>query len=149
MSKIIDFERKGNIVRFYLGADDCTDYCGDDWNDRPYEHNAGTVYDKYITEHIDVVFPFDCYVLDAASDYCYQGNSPFSKDDFKAGHAPCLLILPPDADFLYADSYSYNLGNKRALHVYFNDDISVITEHPLATVIEHQRYHISEGETLK
>ena len=24
--KIIDWERKGNLVRFFLGADDCTDY---------------------------------------------------------------------------------------------------------------------------
>lgn len=28
--KIIDFERKGNIVRFFLGADDRFNYWGDD-----------------------------------------------------------------------------------------------------------------------
>lgn len=38
--KIIDFERKGNLVRFYLGDDDLAEWWGDDWNDTPYEHNA-------------------------------------------------------------------------------------------------------------
>lgn len=44
--KIIDFERKGNLVRFYLGDDDLEEWYGDDWNDTPYEHNAGQVYDE-------------------------------------------------------------------------------------------------------
>lgn len=43
--KIIDFERKGNLVRFYLGDDDLHDWSGDDWNDTPYEYNAGQVYE--------------------------------------------------------------------------------------------------------
>ena len=42
--KIIDYEIRGSCVRFYLGKDDDTDYHGDDWNDRPYDCNAGTVY---------------------------------------------------------------------------------------------------------
>ena len=48
--KIIDFDKKGNVVRFYLGEDVCNDYWGDDWNDAPYEHNAGTVYNRYVKE---------------------------------------------------------------------------------------------------
>lgn len=31
--KIIDFERKGNLVRFYLGDDDLAEWYGDDWNE--------------------------------------------------------------------------------------------------------------------
>ena len=34
--KVIDFERKGNVIRFYLGKDDLTEWWGDDWNDTPY-----------------------------------------------------------------------------------------------------------------
>ena len=30
--KIIDFDEKGNVVRFYLGDDNCEDYWGDDWD---------------------------------------------------------------------------------------------------------------------
>ena len=40
--EIIDFERKGNVVRFYLGKNG--EQWGDDWDDAPYEHNAGKVY---------------------------------------------------------------------------------------------------------
>ena len=56
--KIIDFSKKGNVVRFYLGEDNCKDYWGDDWNDFPYEHNAGCVYDEYIAGIVDIAFPF-------------------------------------------------------------------------------------------
>ena len=61
--KIIDFERKGNVVRFFLGADDCFDYWGDDWDDAPYDCNAGTVYSRFVTGRKDVSFPFDSLVL--------------------------------------------------------------------------------------
>ena len=28
--KIIDFETKGNVIKFYLGENSCDDYWGDD-----------------------------------------------------------------------------------------------------------------------
>lgn len=62
--KIIDFERKGNLVRFYLGDDDLVEWYGDDWNDTPYEHNAERVYDEYIKGYCDMMFPFDDLVLE-------------------------------------------------------------------------------------
>ena len=34
--KIIDFERKGNLVRFYLGSDSVEDYSGEGWETAPY-----------------------------------------------------------------------------------------------------------------
>jgi rRNA maturation protein Rpf1 len=37
---IIDFERKGQQVKFYLGDYKLSNYYGDD---RPYKHNAGKV----------------------------------------------------------------------------------------------------------
>ena len=45
------------MVRFYLGKDTLEKYYGDDWNDTPYECNAGTVYDEYISGTADLVFP--------------------------------------------------------------------------------------------
>lgn len=54
--KIIDFEKKGNVVRFYLGADDCFDYWGDDWNDAPYDCNGGNVYHNFVIGHKDMFF---------------------------------------------------------------------------------------------
>ena len=49
--KIIDFEIKGNQVKFYLGSDNCDNYWGDDWDDKPYEHNAGEPYDTINSEN--------------------------------------------------------------------------------------------------
>ena len=40
--KIVDFKKEGNIVRFYLG-ETINGIYGDDWDDTPYEHNAGEV----------------------------------------------------------------------------------------------------------
>ena len=33
--KLLDLERKGNVVRFFLGADDLEKWWGDDWDDAP------------------------------------------------------------------------------------------------------------------
>ena len=87
--KIIDWERKGNVVRFYLGQDTLTTWGGDDWDDAPYEHNAGKVYDKYISGQIDIAFGFDSTVEEPA-DIC--ANSKYSKDDFIKRKAPFLTI---------------------------------------------------------
>jgi hypothetical protein len=64
--QIIDFKRKGNVVRFYLG-DATVHYWGDDWNDRPYEHNAGQVYEEFIKGYKDIAFDFDDLVLEPAN----------------------------------------------------------------------------------
>lgn len=91
--KIIDCDRKGNVVRFYLGADDCEDYWGDDWDDRPYDCNAGAVYDRYVTGIKDIAFPFDDYVLEPESAGGY--TSPwYSKDDMKKRKVPCIIAVP-------------------------------------------------------
>lgn len=89
--KIIDFERKGNIVRFFLGRDDLEDWYGDDWNDYPYEHNAGTVYDEFVSGHRDIAFPFDMVVLEPCDG---EYNSQYSKDDMRARRVPCIIAVP-------------------------------------------------------
>ena len=93
--KIIDFERKGNVVRFYLGKDDLEDWHGDDWDDAPYEYNAGRVYDEFISGHIDIAFPYSADVLEPR-DGCV--NSPFCKDDMKARRVPCIIVVPEDME---------------------------------------------------
>jgi hypothetical protein len=47
--KIIDMHRDGRLIRFFLSQDECNDFYGDDWDDTPYEHNAGTVYDEFVS----------------------------------------------------------------------------------------------------
>ena len=66
---------------------------GDDWNDAPYEHNAGVPYDDYYdgderveTEIIVVPFyiPHDGWTVRLPEDYG-GGNSPFAVEDINGG----------------------------------------------------------------
>lgn len=115
--KIIDFETKGNVIRFALGDDNCTDYWGDDWNDRPYEHNAGAVYDKYVKGYATIFVDFKYPVLTPESDWHYQYNSPFSKEDFKLRAIPCIVI---DKGNDWDPCYSIAALDKNNLCFYFN-----------------------------
>lgn len=120
--KIIDFERKGNLVRFYLGADDCTDYWGDDWDDAPYDCNAGMVYDQYVKAVIDMVFPFNALVLEPESDY--NTRVYYSKEDMKNRILPCIIVVP---EKLTADTWKYRyddwIGCDGITKFYFGDDM--------------------------
>lgn len=91
--KIIDFDKKGNQVKFYLGDNNCTDYWGDDWNDRPYEHNAGTVYDEYIKTTKVLTFDFDDLVIQPSDGTI---NSAYSKEDMKNRIIPCIIVISKD-----------------------------------------------------
>lgn len=92
--KIIDFERKGNVVRFYLGEDSLEEWWGDDWNDCPYDCNASTVYDRFVSGHKDMAFPFDSAVLEPADGS--QFNCHFCKDDMVARRTPCVIVVPKE-----------------------------------------------------
>lgn len=117
--KIIDWERKGNLVRFFLGEDDCTNYHGDDWDDAPYDCNAGTVYKEYVKGYADIVFPFNDLVLEPCDG---EWNCRFCKDDMVAGKVPCILVVPARlAETTCYDEYHYWARCKEAKAFYFND----------------------------
>lgn len=122
--KIIDFKKKGNVVRFYLG--ECEKWSGDDWNDAPYEHNAGMVYDEYILEYCDVAFPFDFAVMEP-KDPEWQVNSRWCKDDMKERKVPCI-IAAKNPDAFHEDEFDYYLGDVKTLKFYFGDDVSVLED---------------------
>ena len=117
--KIIDYEIRGTCVRFYLGKDDDTDYHGDDWNDRPYDCNAGTVYQEYITGYADIVFPLASLVLEPCDGVTY---CRFTKDDMKDGTVPCVVVVPaPYANEETYNDFAYWCNHKKAHKFYFND----------------------------
>ena len=125
MLKIIDWEKKGNLIRLYLGDKNNNDYWGDDWDDAPYEHNAEQVYEEFIKGHIDVLFPFDYIVTEPAEDYHYHNNTPFSKEKFKNREAPFIVALlkdDPNVSY-YTKEYSNIVGDKKAIKFYFEDEI--------------------------
>ena len=119
--KIIDFYRKGNMVRFFLAKDDSVNYGGDDWNDSPYEHNAGEVYGQYVDATVDFVFPFDALVLEPCSGI---SNSGYSKDDMKARMVPCIIVVPERLVGQYFRSdFAAWVGSDKVVKFYFGDEI--------------------------
>ncbi len=121
--KIIDFEKKGNVVRFYLGQDNLEDWYGDDWNDRPYEYNAGTVYDEFLAGYRDIAFDFDSVVLEPKDDYENRGNSKYCKDDMRNRDVPCIIVVPDDVieDNCCRDEFNRYVGSDRVTKFYFGD----------------------------
>ena len=121
--KIIDFEKHGDVVRFYLGADDCKDYWGDDWDDAPYEHNAGPVYDEYIKDYIDYVFPFGDFVLEPCDG---EYNSSYSKDHMKNHAIPCIIYVPKRlTKCLWDGQFNFWKGSPEVMKFYFDDKLEV------------------------
>lgn len=134
--KIIDFEKKGQTVRFYLGNDDLKEWCGDDWDDAPYEHNAGIVYDDYLAGYTDMTFDFDDYVLEPA-DGCL--NSDYCKNDMINRRVPCIVVVPKEmASTSWSTDFQYWVGADQVLKFYFGDqlDCAYVYDHPVM-VDEH------------
>lgn len=89
-NEIIDFEKKGNLVRFYLGKNG--KQRGDGWDDAPYEHNAEKVYDEYIKGYCDIVADFDCQVNEL-HESLEVTNTKYCKDDMKKRDIFCIRII--------------------------------------------------------
>ena len=118
--KIIDFEKKGNVVRFYLGADNLTNWYGDDWDDVPYEHNAGIVYEEFIAGHKDIAFPFDSLVIEPCEGMI---NSDWCKDDMVARRVPCIIVIPKEIadNSWYKEDFTHWVGAEGIQRFYFGD----------------------------
>jgi len=123
--KIVDINIKGNTVRYYLAKDETLlkEYWGDDWGDRPYEHNAGTVYREYVEKIIDIFYPYDMVVTEPSDDWTYHGNSPFCKEDFKKRKAPRICIYYP-AQPWDGGPYSKIMGDESVNRIYYGDLIT-------------------------
>ena len=125
--KIIDFERKGNVIKFYLGEDSLKNWTGDDWNDRPYEHNAGLVYEEYISGTEQIALKFEDVVREPADDYL---NSNFCKDDMKERKVPCLVIEKNCEVTGWGDIETFEslVCKENSIKIYFGDSIDEVLE---------------------
>ena len=81
--EIIDWASRGHVVRFYLGKNG--KQWGDDWNDAPYECNAGTVYPEFVEGYVEIAFSLDTIVWFAEDDY--------SKEQFIKREVPFMIII--------------------------------------------------------
>lgn len=107
MLKLIDVATKGNLVRLYFGEyDEKTDTWagaaagglphGDDWDDAPYEDNAGKVYDRFIKRIMDVFVKWEYEVTEP-----FAGHH-FSREELFSMKAPFLSIVT-NPDYWYTD----------------------------------------------
>lgn len=116
--EIIDFDRKGNVVRFYLGKNG--EQKGDDWDDKPYNCNAGSVYDRFVESTRDIAFDFDDLVLEPC---CGVLNCRYSKKDMIKRNVPCIVVVPKEiVDEHYNDEdFAYWATSDRVKKYYFGD----------------------------
>lgn len=123
---LIDFEKKGNQLRLFFGED--KDYYGDDWNDAPYQHNAGRVYERYIKDTAVLSFYYDDIVLEPADEY----NLDVSKDDFVEMKIPAFVVLrvKDRKPGIHYTSYTFNqlLGMHNVFRFYFGMTVSEIND---------------------
>ena len=124
---VCDFAKKGNVVRLFLCEDsDFDKVWGDDWDDAPYEHNAGEADCEFVTSYLDLYFKYDVTVREPADD-CI--NSSYAKEDFKHRYAPCIVAnLPQDEDSWWWEDCSYSRlvclsdNTPYLIKIYFGDN---------------------------
>jgi len=67
------------VLTLYITKGDVENFWGDDWDDVPYEHNAGTVYDQFVDSKMLLYLNTYNYNVLRAS-YGYSSSSPYSKN---------------------------------------------------------------------
>lgn len=132
---IIDIERNGAALRLYTTTDkqNVHDAWGDDWNDRPYEHNAGLVYDRYVNGLVDIYLDFEYNIFEPQDMWDYKGNSPYSKEDFKQNVVPAAIItgqslwdVHDDEDDDEGDVYKRLASNSVNVGVYHGQTVDAL-----------------------
>ena len=148
--QVIDFLIKGNTIKLTLGCPDkngdwtnhdwsaewtsyrpeaSTSYYGDDWDDCPYEHNAGPVYEWFEKgEPLIIHFPFDYCVFEPCDGEQY--NSRWCKNDMIDRKVPCLVIVPTtvfaeEKGWHYGE-FSYWMANNQTIKIYFGDTVETV-----------------------
>ena len=105
--KIIDFERKGNVIRFYLGkkiagwgwtkpgrGKPSDTFYGYKWDVAPYKHNAWSVDPQFVYGHYDIYVPFDFVVAEPSDYWDKNENGPvrISKNALVNREMPAIEI---------------------------------------------------------
>ena len=159
--EVIDIVSRGNLIRFYLGKKEgkwgwtnpnykdshgetpdwlkpSDIYYGDDWDDAPYDCNAGPVYSEFIKGYIDIAFDFDCELLEPEKPITYKD---WSKDDMRDRKVPCLIILTagyeypetyykPDENGNFVPTFDFfnSLEDNKVAKIYFGDNVQRILD---------------------
>lgn len=134
---ILDWERRHGVTRLYLACDPEPGWSGDDWDDAPFEHNAGTVLPGFYTHTADVVADWGHVLLDPSDDW-RTANSRWSKEDMRARRCP-ILVAAADPDDLLAAGWPTALAADGAVRVYMGDPWSRLASASGVVVIDGPR----------
>lgn len=111
--ELIDFEKKGNATRLYFGKNG--EQTGDDWDDAPYQHNAGTVYPEYIERTVDMYFSVEVDTMEPAD--LWEGPS-YCKNDF----------IYKKSWVIWVEKEYNNVFNLKPVSIFFGDTLEEIKE---------------------
>ena len=77
---------------------------GDYWDDRPYEHNAGSPYSHYFDENsVELKKVYFDIPLGIVKEPCYGlTNSPYSVQDINNRRCPWLIINQNEPHYIFA-----------------------------------------------
>lgn len=141
---IIDISICGNIIKLFLSRTKNKDIWGDDWDDAPYEHNAGEVYEKFVDATYSIAIDTKYHVTTPEFDYTYLGNSPFSKDDFKNRVTPAVVVgeLLSGWDFLYSKEVNKNSNAK----LYYFDTLEKTIKNLSPYILKDEVQYIDKGQ---
>lgn len=120
--KLIDFELIGTqFIRLYTGLISLEDWYGDDWDDTPYEHNAGSVYSECVVYIIDIALPNYCEAHEPCEGHL---NSPYCKNDMKSNAIPMFVVCRLDTEYIIeykGMTFEQVISNKNSLPIYMKD----------------------------
>ncbi len=133
---IVDFELYSNQLVLFLGKPNIADYHGDDWDDSPYDCNAGTVYREYYEDMVILNFDENFEVIEPKYGYL---NTPYCKNDMKNKKVPCILyqnvnLLPAHKYYNFAEAWASKGYNE----IYMGDKISKVVQEAGALVSDVQ-----------
>lgn len=121
---LIDFQKVGNVARLFLGND--KNYTGDDWNDRPYDANAGRVYDRYILGTVEMMIPFEYSLLEPKEPE-YLPSCSWCMDDMKERKCPALVVYKnKDLSWNREDNFNKAVMDDNSVKIYLGDDLADI-----------------------
>jgi len=109
--KIIDWKASPIAIRLYLAKDDLAYWWGDDWDDAPWQCNAGPVYDRFVSAHIDIILPEETEVWEPGG--ITSPSEYISKEDIIKRQLPIIVGFCG-----LHDTYEDALRDKNTLKLY-------------------------------
>lgn len=101
------------------------DAYGDDWDDSPYEHNAGIVYGRYVDYELVIHLGYDTALLFPCDG---TDNSMWCREDMRDDTVPLFVMLDEKTSAAYAKDwrldefpYAFAIGLRDAHRFYFGD----------------------------